>query len=136
MGWHGFQLVAELREWDDPEARDLTANLHPLKEAALGRLEDWLHIVRVTPPDVRSPDALTHRHSVRRSVRQLTDMAQLCVFGVVVRIEQVSTALPLGFLQRSHRPADDPSGHPLTGVLTGLCARRSIRRRATASRRR
>jgi len=37
-----LQLVAELREWDDPEARDLAANLHPLEEAALGRLEDWL----------------------------------------------------------------------------------------------
>src|ERR1035441_244995 len=36
------------------------------------------HIVSITPPDVRSPDALTHRHSIRRSVRRLTDMAQLC----------------------------------------------------------
>lgn len=37
-----LQLAAELREWDDPEARDLAANLRPLEEAALGRLEDWL----------------------------------------------------------------------------------------------
>ncbi|MGO9404906.1 MAG: DUF2891 domain-containing protein [Terriglobales bacterium] len=37
-----LQLVAELREWDDPEARAMAANLHPLEEAALGRLEDWL----------------------------------------------------------------------------------------------
>jgi len=37
-----LQLVAELREWDDPEAREMAANLRPLEQAALGRLNDWL----------------------------------------------------------------------------------------------
>jgi hypothetical protein len=37
-----LQLVAELREWDDPQARDMASNLRPLEEAALGRLNDWL----------------------------------------------------------------------------------------------
>jgi hypothetical protein len=37
-----LQLVTELHEWDDPEAHDLAANLRPLEEAALGRLNDWL----------------------------------------------------------------------------------------------
>ena len=37
-----LQLVAELREWDDPEAHDLAENLRPLEEAALARLNDWL----------------------------------------------------------------------------------------------
>jgi hypothetical protein len=37
-----LQLVAELKEWDDPQARELSANLRPLEEAALGRLNDWL----------------------------------------------------------------------------------------------
>src|SRR6202167_6185911 len=37
-----LQLVAELREWDDPEARVLAANLRPLEQAATGRLNDWL----------------------------------------------------------------------------------------------
>src|ERR1700678_3112380 len=36
-----LQLVAELREWDDPEARVLSANLRPLEQAALARLNDW-----------------------------------------------------------------------------------------------
>ena len=44
-------LVAELREWDDPPARAMSANLHPLEEAALERLNDWLpklsHPVRI-----------------------------------------------------------------------------------------
>jgi hypothetical protein len=46
-----LQLVAELREWDDPEARAMAANLHPLEQAALERLNDWLpklsHPVRI-----------------------------------------------------------------------------------------
>jgi hypothetical protein len=37
-----LQLVAELREWDDPQAKEMTANLHPLAEAALERLKNWL----------------------------------------------------------------------------------------------
>jgi hypothetical protein len=37
-----LQLVAELREWDDPQAREMAANLHPLEEAALERLKNWL----------------------------------------------------------------------------------------------
>jgi hypothetical protein len=46
-----LQLVAELREWDDPEAKEMLANLRPLEEAALERLTAWLpklsHPVRV-----------------------------------------------------------------------------------------
>jgi hypothetical protein len=37
-----LQLVAELREWDDPQAKEMTANLHPLEEVALERLKNWL----------------------------------------------------------------------------------------------
>jgi hypothetical protein len=37
-----LQLLAELREWDDPEARAMAANLSPLEAAVLLRLNDWL----------------------------------------------------------------------------------------------
>jgi len=37
-----LQLVAELREWDDPQAKELATNLHPLEEVALERLNNWL----------------------------------------------------------------------------------------------
>lgn len=37
-----LQLCAELREWHDPLARELAANLHPLEAAALDRLTTWL----------------------------------------------------------------------------------------------
>jgi len=37
-----LQLCAELREWDDQQAREMSANLRPLEEAALERLKNWL----------------------------------------------------------------------------------------------
>jgi Protein of unknown function (DUF2891) len=50
-----LQLCAELREWDDAQAQEMSANLHPLEEAALARLETWLpklsHPVRVGEHD-------------------------------------------------------------------------------------
>src|ERR1700732_3442527 len=50
-----LQLIAELREWDDPQARDMSANLRPLEEAALQRLNGWLpklsHPVRIGEHD-------------------------------------------------------------------------------------
>jgi len=46
-----LQLIAELREWDDPQAREMLANLRPLEEATLERLKTWLpklsHPVRI-----------------------------------------------------------------------------------------
>jgi hypothetical protein len=37
-----LQLAAELREWDDPLAHELSANLRPLEQAANERLATWL----------------------------------------------------------------------------------------------
>jgi Protein of unknown function (DUF2891) len=37
-----LQLVAELREWNDTEAQQMAANLHPLEQEAVERLENWL----------------------------------------------------------------------------------------------
>jgi hypothetical protein len=50
-----LQLVAELREWDDPQAREMAANLRPLERAVLERLNGWLpklsHPVRIGEHD-------------------------------------------------------------------------------------
>ena len=50
-----LQLRTELREWDDPQAREMSANLRPLEEAALDRLRTWLpklsHPVRIGEHD-------------------------------------------------------------------------------------
>src|SRR5262245_34455116 len=37
-----LQLCAELREWDDEQAREISANLRPLEDAAVERLKNWL----------------------------------------------------------------------------------------------
>jgi hypothetical protein len=37
-----LQLGAELREWDDPLAQEMSANLRPLEQAANERLKAWL----------------------------------------------------------------------------------------------
>lgn len=37
-----LQLTAELREWDDPQAKEMASNLRPLEEVALQRLSTWL----------------------------------------------------------------------------------------------
>ncbi len=41
LGWL-LQLAAELREWDDPQARRWSATLAPLEGAAADRLKAWL----------------------------------------------------------------------------------------------
>src|SRR6202162_2855017 len=37
-----LQLCAELREWDDPQAREMLANLRQLEDTAVVRLKTWL----------------------------------------------------------------------------------------------
>jgi hypothetical protein len=50
-----LQLVAELREWDDPQAKEMAASLRPLEQAAVERLGNWLpklsHPVRIGEHD-------------------------------------------------------------------------------------
>src|ERR1700733_9097469 len=50
-----LQLVAELREWGDPQSKEMTLNLRPLEESAQNRLKDWLpklsHPVRIGEHD-------------------------------------------------------------------------------------
>src|SRR5262249_56012125 len=50
-----LQLCAELREWDDDQAREMSANLRPLEDTAVERLKTWLpklsHPVRIGEHD-------------------------------------------------------------------------------------
>ena len=41
LAWF-LQLSAELREWDDPRAKELSTNLRPLEQVVLDRLNAWL----------------------------------------------------------------------------------------------
>jgi hypothetical protein len=46
-----LQLASELREWDDPDAKQMAENIRPLENAVLARLKTWLpklsHPVRI-----------------------------------------------------------------------------------------
>lgn len=50
-----LQLCTELREWNDDQAREMSANLRPLEDAAVERLKTWLpklsHPVRIGEHD-------------------------------------------------------------------------------------
>src|SRR5205807_9241348 len=50
-----LQLCAELRAWNDPQAKEILANLRPLEDAAVARLRTWLpklsHPVRIGEHD-------------------------------------------------------------------------------------
>jgi Protein of unknown function (DUF2891) len=50
-----LQLVAELHEWDDQQAKEMAANLRPLETVVLERLNNWLpklsHPVRIGEHD-------------------------------------------------------------------------------------
>ncbi|HEV3136573.1 MAG TPA: DUF2891 domain-containing protein [Pirellulales bacterium] len=50
-----LQLCVELREWDDPDAKEMSERLRPLEEAVLERLTTWLpklsHPVRIGEHD-------------------------------------------------------------------------------------
>jgi len=37
-----LQLAAELKEWDDPQGKEIAASLQPLEQAATERLSNWL----------------------------------------------------------------------------------------------
>src|SRR5213083_461063 len=54
LAWF-LQLCAELREWDDDQAREISANLQPVEDAAVERLKTWLpklsHPVRIGEHD-------------------------------------------------------------------------------------
>src|SRR5438094_4960068 len=54
LAWF-LQLCAELREWDDDQAREMLVNLRPLEDAAMERLKTWLpklsHPVRIGEHD-------------------------------------------------------------------------------------
>jgi hypothetical protein len=50
-----LQLCAELREWNDPQAKEMSANLRPLEDVAVQHLQTWLqklsHPVRIGEHD-------------------------------------------------------------------------------------
>lgn len=64
-----MQLGQELREWNDPEARQMAANLKPLEDAARERLTDWL-------PKLSNPIRIGEHNQTAFSFGLLLDAAR------------------------------------------------------------
>lgn len=77
-----LQLAFELREWDDPQAKEMAANIRPLEEAVIERLSSWLpklsNPVRIGEHD-QSAFALGLVLDYARST-QRTELAELVTF--------------------------------------------------------
>ena len=64
-----MQLGQELREWDDPDAKQMAANLKPLEDAAKERLSDWL-------PKLTNPIRIGEHNQTAFSFGLLLDAAR------------------------------------------------------------
>lgn len=64
-----MQLGQELREWDDPDAKQMAANLKPLEDAAEERLSDWL-------PKLTNPIRIGEHNQTAFSFGLLIDAAR------------------------------------------------------------
>jgi len=64
-----MQLGQELREWDDPDAKQMAVNLKPLEDAAKGRLSDWL-------PKLTNPIRIGEHNQTAFSFGLLIDAAR------------------------------------------------------------
>src|SRR6266513_2820639 len=80
-----LQLRAELHAWDDEQAREMSANLRPLEDAAVERLKNWLpklsHPVRIGEHDQTAFGLgliLDYAHSTKNDsfAKLLTDSAK------------------------------------------------------------
>lgn len=65
-----LQLCAELHEWNDPEARELASNLHPLEAAAFERLATWL-------PKLANPVRIGEHNQTAFSLGLMLDYARI-----------------------------------------------------------
>jgi Protein of unknown function (DUF2891) len=64
-----MQLGQELREWNDPDAKQLAENLNPLEDAAKSRLSDWL-------PKLTNPIRIGEHNQTAFSLGLLIDAAR------------------------------------------------------------
>jgi hypothetical protein len=65
-----LQLAAELKEFDDPEARQWFAALHPLEEAVIARLSGWL-------PKLEHPIRTGEHNNTAFSIGLMLDYARI-----------------------------------------------------------
>jgi hypothetical protein len=69
-----LQLVAELKEWDDPQAREWSATLHPLEQAVTASLASWL-------PKLDHPIRIGEHNNTAFAMGLMLDYARAHSFG-------------------------------------------------------
>src|SRR5438552_15946742 len=113
-----LQLCAELREWDDPQAREMSANLRPLEEAAVERLKTWL-------PKLSHPVRIGEHDQTAFGLGLMLDYAR--TVGDESFAELVSNSARKFFIADKNCPLDyEPSGEELLSPC--LCEADAMRR--------
>ncbi|HUB77397.1 MAG TPA: DUF2891 domain-containing protein [Bryobacteraceae bacterium] len=65
-----LQLAAELREWDDPQAREWSATLRPLEQAVTARVSGWL-------PKLANPVRVGEHNNTAFAIGLMLDYARI-----------------------------------------------------------
>jgi Protein of unknown function (DUF2891) len=106
-----LQLCAELREWDDPSAREMSANLRPLEEAAVERLQTWL-------PKLSNPVRIGEHDQTAFGLGLMLDYA--CAKGDDAFTKLVTDSAKKFFLADKNCPlAYEPSGEDFLSPCLG-----------------
>src|SRR5438874_1844850 len=106
-----LQLCAELREWDDDQAREMAANLRPLEDAAVERLKTWL-------PKLSHPVRIGEHDQTAFGLGLILDYARLTKNDSLARL--VSDSAKKFFLADKNCPlAYEPSGEDFLSPCLG-----------------
>jgi hypothetical protein len=106
-----LQLVAELREWDDPQAKEMAANLYPLEQAALERLNGWL-------PKISNPVRIGEHDQSAFALGLMLDYARTTSDEKFVALV-VSKARQFYFSDKNCPLAYEPSGEDFLSPCLG-----------------
>lgn len=98
-----LQLSAELREWDDPQAKEWAATLQPLEQAAAQRIKDWV-------PKLTRPIRVGEHDQTAFAFGLILDWARQAKDSAM---EQLLTERSQTFYGKDRRGplAYEPSGH-------------------------
>jgi len=106
-----LQLCAELREWDDPEAKEWLANLQPLEDVAVQRLTSWL-------PKLSNPVRIGEHDQTAFGLGLMFDYAQIAKNDSFARL--VRDSAKKFFLADKNCPLNyEPSGEDFLSPCLG-----------------
>src|SRR5437879_10192300 len=106
-----LQLCAELREWDDPQAREWSAHLKPLEDAAVERLTNWL-------PKLSNPVRIGEHDQTAFGLGLMFDYARTVKNDVFARLAEES-ARKFFLADRDCPPNYEPSGEDFLSPCLG-----------------